>query len=310
MKSLMKRVRPLIIGGAVLIWMCFCTHPAWALRSFILSPNRTFFGTTRLVKPNENETLLDIARDFDLGYNQIVAANPGIDPWVPPRESLVVVPLSIVLPHERKGPGIVVNLAEMRLYYFFSEGGHDCFHTAPIGVGGEGFLTRLGIYKVKSKTPNPTWVVPASIRAMEPDLPAEVPPGPDNPLGDFIFRLSQFAYGIHGTNKPWGVGRRVSHGCIRMYPEDVSALYPVVPVGTQVSVIYEPIKVGWGDGKCWIQVFEDFDNQIADPLSKALSELSHCNMAIGPIDVDFNALKRALEEKTGVPADVARIQEP
>jgi L,D-transpeptidase ErfK/SrfK len=300
----------LLIGGAVFIWMCFCPHFAWALRCFTLSPDRTFFGTTRWVKANENDTLLDIARDFDLGYNQIVAANPGIDPWVPPKKNLVLAPLSFVLPQEYKGPGIVVNMAEMRLYYFFSEGGHDCFLTAPIGIGAEGFLTKLGTYKVKSKTPNPTWVVPASIREAEPDLPAKVPPGPDNPLGDFIFRLSQFEYGIHGTNKPWGVGRRVSHGCIRMYPEDISALYPVVPVGTKIIVIYEPIKVGWGDGKCWIQVFDDFDNQMVDPLSKALSGLSHCEMAIGPIDVDFKALKRALVEKTGVPADVAHIREP
>lgn len=309
MKSITKRSKPLFIAGAIFILMCLCSPSAWALRSFILSPDRTFFGTTRWVKANNNDTLLDIARDFDLGYNQIVAANPGIDPWIPPRKDLVLVPLSFVLPQEHTGPGIVVNLAEMRLYYFFSEGGHDCFLTAPIGIGAEGFLTRLGTYKVRSKTPNPTWVVPASIREAEPDLPAEVPPGPDNPLGDFIFRLNLFEYAIHGTNKPWGVGRRVSHGCIRMYPEDVSALYPVVPVGTKVHVIYEPIKVGWWDGKCWIQVFDDFDKRIADPLAQAMIELTRCAMAIGPIEVDFKTLDRALQEKTGVPVEVARKKE-
>lgn len=305
-----KPISPLWFGGAALIWILFSTHFAWALRCFIMSPESTLYGTARWVKVNENDTLLDIARDFDLGYNQIIAANPSIDPWVPAKGILVLVPSAFVLPQERMNSGIVVNLAEMRLYYFFSEGGHDYFLTAPIGIGTEGFLTKLGTYKVKSKTPNPTWVVPASIKEAEPDLPDKVPPGPDNPLGDFIFRLSQFEYGIHGTNKPWGIGRRVSHGCIRMYPEDVSALYPVVPVGTKVQVIYEPVKAGWRDGKCWIQVFEDFDNRMDNPLSKALSCLSRCEEAIGSIDVDFKALDRALKEKTGVPADVARLQAP
>ena len=271
-----------------------------------MSDDRTLYGTTRWVKVNEKDTLLDIARDFDLGYNQITAANPDIDPWVPPKGGLVLAPLSFVLPQERISSGIVVNLAEMRLYYFFSNGGHDYFLTAPIGIGTEGFLTKLGLYTIKSKTPNPTWVVPTSIRALEPDLPSEVPPGPDNPLGDYIFRLSRMEYGIHGTNKPWGVGRRVSHGCIRMYPEDVATLYPIVPQGTIVRVIYEPIKIGWGDGRCWIQVFDDLDNRVADPLQEAMGKLALCETAIGPLDIDLAALDKALKERTGVPMAVAR----
>lgn len=310
MKTVMKRNSPLLFAVATFIWILFYSHSSWALKCFILSPDRTLYGATRWIKVNENDTLLDIARDFGLGYNQIIAANPNIDPWVPPKGSLVITPLAFVLPQERISTGIVVNLAEMRLYYFFSEGGHDYFLTAPIGIGTEGFLTRLGTYKVKSKTPNPTWVVPASIKEAEPDLPDKVPPGPDNPLGDFALRLSQFEYAIHGTNKPWGIGRRVSHGCIRMYPEDISAFYPMVPVGTKVYVIYEPIKVGWGDGKCWIQVFDDFDNQMVNPLPKALSGLSHCETALGPLKVDFKALGRALKDKTGVPTEVARLQKP
>ena len=283
---------------------------SWALRSFILSPDKTVYGTARWVKANDEDTLLDIARDLDLGYNQIIAANPGIDPWVPAGGGLVLVPSPLVLPQERISAGIVVNLAEMRLYYFFSNGGHDYFLTAPIGIGDEGFLTQLGTYNVKSKTPNPTWVVPESIRKAEPDLPASVPPGPDNPLGDYVFRLSQRAYAIHGTNKPWGIGRRVSHGCIRMYPEDVAALYPLVPVGTTVRVIYEPIKFGWGDGNCWLQVFDDFDNQIGNPLPAIMGGLSRYETAVGPLDVDFKALFRALKEKTGVPVAITRRKTP
>jgi L,D-transpeptidase ErfK/SrfK len=300
----------LVLGIVAFFGILFSPCCSWALRCFVLSPGKTLYGTTRWVQVNAEDTLLDIARDLDIGYNQIVAANPDIDPWVPAKDSLVLVPLALVLPQERTSSGIVVNLAEMRLYYFFSNGGHDYFLTAPIGIGAEGFLTRLGVYKIKSKTANPTWVVPPSIRNAEPDLPAEVPPGPDNPLGDYAFRLSEMLYAIHGTNKPWGIGRRVSHGCIRLYPEDMGELYAMVPVGTTVQVIYEPIKIGWGDGKFWVQVFDDFDGRIGNPVLKVMEELYRYETAIGPLEVDFTALVRALNDKTGVPMAVARPKKP
>jgi len=306
----MKRTISLLSGLAALIWILLYPCSSWALRCFILSPYTTLYGTTRWVKVNDEDTLLDIARDFDLGYNQIVAANPALDPWVPAKGGLALAPLAFVLPKERLGSGIVVNLAEMRLYYFFSNGGHDYFVTAPIGIGKEGFLTQLGRYQVKSKTANPTWVVPESIRKEDPSLPAQVPPGPDNPLGDYAFRLSEMRYAIHGTNKPWGVGRRVSHGCIRMYPEDVGQLYPMAPVGTTVLVIYEPIKIGWGEGKLWVQIFEDFDNRFDNAVLKVMEELYYYETAIGPLEVDFSALVKALNEKTGVPMAVAHPKNP
>ena len=279
--------------------------PAHALRSFMLEPGVDVYGVTRQVEVRGKDTLLDIAREFGLGYNQIVAANPGIDPWVPKPGSLVNLPLTFMAPRDRPETGIVVNLAEMRLYFFFSNGGHEFFFTAPIGIGREGYLTEPGDYKVKSKTPNPTWVVPESIRAEEPDLPVQVPPGPENPLGDFVFRLSRNLYAIHGTNKPWGIGRRVSHGCIRMYPEDVGALYPLVPVGAAVRVIYEPVKFGWGEGRLWVQVFDDFEGRAGSLLETVMEALLHFETAQGPLDLDREALSRALEEKSGVPVAVA-----
>jgi len=297
----------LFVGVTVLVWLMLCPSWSWALGCFILSQDKSLYGTARWVKVNEKDTLLDIARDLGLGYNQITAANPGVDPWVPPKGSLVFAPSAFVLPKERPRAGIVVNLAEMRLYYFFSNGGHDYFLTAPIGVGREGFLTQLGTYTVRSKTANPTWVVPESIRKEDPELPAQVPPGPDNPLGDYVFRLSEGLYAIHGTNKPWGIGRRVSHGCIRMYPEDVAALYPVVAVGAAVQVIYEPIKFGWAEEKCWIQVFDDFEERVGNPVSMVMAELSKQETATGPLEVDFKTLFRALKEKSGVPVAVARL---
>jgi L,D-transpeptidase ErfK/SrfK len=304
----MQRILP-SLAAAVLVLLLVHPGPAWALRSFMLTPDTALYGAVRQVKVEGEDTLLDIAREFGLGYNQIVAANPGIDPWVPPKGELVKIPLAFMLPRERPQAGIVVNLAEMRLYFFFSNGGHDFFFTAPIGIGREGYLTELGVYKVKSKTPNPTWVVPDSIREEEPDLPAEVPPGPDNPLGDFVFRLSRNLYAIHGTNKPWGIGRRVSHGCIRMYPEDVGALYPMIPVGATVQVVYEPVKYGWGNGLFWVQAFEDFENRAENPLMKIMEELLYHEATMGPLDIDRQALERILEEKTGVPMVVARPRE-
>ena len=137
-----------------------------------------------------------------------------------------------------------------------------------------------------------------------------MPPGPDNPLGDYAFRLSRMLYAIHGTNKPWGIGRRVSHGCMRMYPEDVAALYPVVPVGMSVEVIYEPIKFGWAEGRCWIQIFEDFDDRIEDPLSMVRERLAAYETAMGPLEVDFKALFWALKNKSGVPTAVAHRKTP
>lgn len=304
------KLRLPVFFAAAFVWAAFGSSPSFALRSFMMEPGTDVYGVARMVQAHEKDTLLDIAREFGLGYNQIVAANPDVDPWVPPRDSLVRLPLAFMAPRQRPEKGIVVNLAEMRLYYFLSDGGHDFFFTAPIGVGREGYLTEPGSYTVKSKTANPTWVVPESIRSEEPDLPAEVPPGPDNPLGDFAFRLSRMLYAIHGTNKPWGVGRRVSHGCIRMYPEDVGALYPLVSVGTPVMVTYEPVKFGWGDGKLWIQVFEDFDNRIASPLEKVMEEILYYETAMGPLVIDREALSRALDDKTGMPMAVARPAQP
>jgi L,D-transpeptidase ErfK/SrfK len=251
-----------------------------AIRAFDLKKGQTVYGTLKSVKIRNGCTLLDIARDHDLGYNQIVAANPDMDPWVPPEGATALVPTMFVLPRKRLPSGIVVNLAEMRLYYFKK----GRFWTCPVGVGREGYSTKLSIYTVLSKVKDPVWVVPPSVRKEEPDLPPYVPPGPENPLGKYILRFSRLSYGIHGTNRPWGVGRRVSHGCIRLYSEDIASLFPLVPVGTLIRITYEPIKVGWAKGRCWLQVYRDYENRIKDPLAEALSEKRRQR---GSIDFDL-----------------------
>ncbi|MBW1965049.1 MAG: L,D-transpeptidase family protein, partial [Deltaproteobacteria bacterium] len=157
------------------------------------------------VKAEHTQTLLDIAKDNDLGYNQIVAANPGMDPWVPSEGANVIVPTVFVLPRGRLPFGIVVNLAEMRLYYFkFAKERPSRLWTCPVGVGREGYSTKLSIYTVFSKAKDPIWVVPPSVLKEDPELPPQVSPGPDNPLGKYILRFSRLSYGIHGTNRPWG----------------------------------------------------------------------------------------------------------
>ena len=281
---------------------------AYALNVFDLEERQTVYGTLRSVKAEHKQTLLDIAKDHDLGYNQIVSANPGIDPWVPPEGASVLVPTVFVLPRERLPSGIVINLAEMRLYYFESAKERPSrFWTCPVGVGREGYPTELSIYTVFNKAKDPIWFVPPSVLEEDPELPPQVPPGPDNPLGKYILRFSRLSYGIHGTNRPWGVGRRVSHGCIRLYSEDIASLFPLVPVGTLVQIIYEPIKVGWAEGKCWLQVYQDYENKIDDPLAAAFSGISACEQAIGLIKVDFKKIKKAITEQTGIPVPVARV---
>jgi L,D-transpeptidase ErfK/SrfK len=281
---------------------------AYALNVFDLEERQTVYGTLRSVKAEHKQTLLDIAKDHDLGYNQIVSANPGIDPWVPPEGASVLVPTVFVLPRERLPSGIVINLAEMRLYYFESAKERPSrFWTCPVGVGREGYPTELSIYTVFNKAKDPIWFVPPSVLEEDPELPPQVPPGPDNPLGKYILRFSRLSYGIHGTNRPWGVGRRVSHGCIRLYSEDIASLFPLVPVGTLVRIIYEPIKVGWAEDKCWLQVYQDYENKIDDPLAAAFSGISACEQAIGLIKVDFKKIKKAITEQTGIPVPVARV---
>jgi len=194
----------------------------------------------------------------------------------------------------------------MRLYYFENvENGKRLLFTCPVGIGREGYSTALGIYTVRSKAKDPVWYVPPSVRKEDPTLPKRVEPGPDNPLGGYILRFSRLSYGIHGTNRPWGVGRRVSHGCIRLYPEDIEQLFPLVDKGTLILITYEPIKVGWDENSCWIQVYDDFNKKVEDPFSEALLGLSLCKERLGPIKIDLAAVKKALKDKSGIPTKVA-----
>ena len=217
-------------------------------------------GELQVTTSRYEDTIPDIARRFDLGFDEVANANPGVDPWLPGAGTRIVLPTQFVLP-EAPHEGLVVNLAALRVYYFPKPGkdGRRVMYTYPIGIGKVGWATPAGTTKIVSKRKDPYWTPPASVRkehAAEGDpLPARVPPGPDNPLGTRAMNLGWPTYLIHGTNKPAGVGVRASHGCIRMLPEDIDQLYEMVPVGTKVTVVNQPIVYRWQRDALYLQAY-------------------------------------------------------
>lgn len=206
---------------------------------------------TTVVKPGES--LAQIARNYDMGYVEMEEANPSIDPDHLQPGTVLIIPSQFVLPDAPRN-GIVVNLAEMRLYYY----SNGQVATYPIGIGREAEDTPVGTLRVIEHTHYPTWVVPESIRKLRAEegvyLPRSVPPGPENPLGNYRMRLSNYTYLIHGTNEPLGgIGRRSSSGCVRLYPEDIEVLYHAVSNGTNVYIVDEPYKAGWSQGKLYLE---------------------------------------------------------
>ena len=221
-------------------------------------------GALTTVTAREEDTLLDIARRHGLGYEDIVRANPDVDTWLPGEGTEVTLPTRYVLP---PGPrnGVVLNLAEYRLYYYPTpeEGKPAVVMTYPISIGRMDWETPLGRTTIISKVKNPSWYPPESIRAEHAadgdPLPRIVPAGPQNPLGDYAMRLGLPGYLIHGTNRPDGVGMRVTHGCIRMFPEDIDYLFGRVNVSTAVRIINEPVKIGWNGDELVIEVHETLE---------------------------------------------------
>ena len=288
--------------------------PAYAAE-YPLAPGQAAIGAAAERVTQAQDTLLDIAREYDLGYVQLVAANPGIDPWLPGAGKHVVIPSFYLLPDTPR-TGIVINLAERRVFYFPAGGGQVV--TYPAGVGtGEG-MTPRGATRVVAKEAAPIWVPPPSIRAENPALPQSVGPGPDNPLGAFALRLGWPRYLIHGTNKPDSVGRNVSHGCLHLYPEDIAALFARVPVGTPVRVIDQPVEAAWIGDRLLVEVHasksqaDDIDN--GRPMKPAMPTdlllLVARLAAERDAAVDWTAVRRAGLARNGLPTAVARAAPP
>ncbi|MGD0281327.1 MAG: L,D-transpeptidase family protein [Dissulfurispiraceae bacterium] len=225
---------------------------------YVYDEDTTVVGTIgTYTVAHTNESLIELARKFDLGYNEITGANPDLDPFVPGEGKSVLIPSSWILPDVKVYNGIVINLSELRLYYFFKRDGKTYVQPFPIGIGSEGTDTPLGSFTIMEKIVHPAWNVPASIRKEKPELPPVVPPGPDNPMGSHALRLSLPSVLIHGTNRPFAIGRKASHGCIRLYPEDIPQLFSMVPKGTPVSIVRQPVKIGVKEGKVYIEVHKD-----------------------------------------------------
>lgn len=268
-------------------------------------------GQTKYVPASQEDTLIDIAREYSVGQDEIVMANPKVDRWLPGNGTQVTVPRQFILPNAPRN-GIVVNIPEMRLYFYPSAGKGakpTTVVTYPISIGRMDWRSPLGVTKVVAKVKDPVWRPPASIKAEHAKngeiLPDVVPAGPNNPLGQFAMRLGVPGYLIHGTDqdKSFGIGMRVTHGCIRMYPEDVAKLFPEVAVGTPVNLVNQPVKLGWRGDVLYIEVSESLDEDrlsSGDLMAKAV-ELIQKETATHPVTIDEAALKRAVDEPTGVP---------
>jgi L,D-transpeptidase ErfK/SrfK len=232
-----------------------------ATHTFPFDPESTgVIGELQVTFAREEDTIADIARRFDLGFDEVLRANPGVDPWLPGDGTRIVLPTQFVLP-DAPPEGLVVNVAALRVFYFPKAGkdGRRVVQTYPIGIGKVGWATPVGSTKIVSKRKDPWWTPPASVRREHAEngdpLPAKVPPGPDNPLGAFAMNLGWPSYLIHGTNKPAGVGLRASHGCIRMYPEDIAAVFDQIPVGTKVKVVNQPLLYRWHGDSLYVQSY-------------------------------------------------------
>lgn len=270
----------------------------------------TLFGELRYITTRRSDTLIDLARQYSLGYEEITRVNPSVDPWLPGEGTEVLLPLQRILPAGSR-KGIVVNLAEHRLYYFVPEadGRTRRVLTFPVSIGKMDWRTPLGATRIVDKRANPVWIPPASVRAEHAargdPLPAQVPAGPDNPLGAYALRLGipGGSYLIHGTNNPAAVGMAVTHGCIRMYPEDVEKLFALVPVGTPVALINEPLKVLFHRGEIWLEAHPPVNAEgvTTAPDVSVLEPRLNALLGAAPAAIYWDAAKQALAEARGIP---------
>jgi L,D-transpeptidase ErfK/SrfK len=295
-------------------------EPLETRRVELPSPDNDLVGETQVIFARYENTFSAIGRAYDLGYEELRRANPGVDQWLPGEGTPIYLPTGSVLPDAPR-EGIVINVPAMRLYYYTQEKPKAegapatlAVTTHPIGIGAEGWATPFGEGKVTQKARDPVWYVPASVRKEHAErgdpLPRIVKPGPDNPLGKFALALSLPGYLIHGTNKPSGVGMRVSHGCIRLYPEDIEALFPRVPKGTPVRLVNQPVLAAWSGGQLYLEVHpplvEEEHDLVAEANAALRRALERANVVPESAAIDPAAVEKIVFEQRGMPLPVLR----
>lgn len=291
--------------------------PPLATHRFIVDPAQDVVGVLQKTVASAEDTLPDIARRFNLGYEEIVRANPGVDPWLPGAGLEIALPTRFILPNAPR-EGVVINVPAMRLFYYPARAKKDdpvTVFTYPIGVGRVGWATPEGSTKIIKRTLDPTWTVPASILKehleIGDELPPVVPPGPDNPLGRHSFTLGWPSYLIHGTNKPYGVGMRSSHGCIRLYPEDMEHLFDAVPIGTRVRVVNQPLLFGRAGDDVLMQSLgaleddkRDWTNDGRRLMEKAVPERVRRELKQRALAIDWEHAATLAADRRGMPVSV------
>lgn len=283
---------------------------------FPLTPTTDVVGEVQLITTNFEDSFITLAKEYNIGFLELAQANPDVDRWVPGEGTQVVLPGRYILPPRDQREGIVINLAELRLYYFPPDGKH--VYTYPIGVGRMeeelGLQTPIGKQKVTQKLENAPYYPAASTRkealSQGRTLPAFIPSGhPDNPMGLYKMRLSNPNYLIHGTNREGGIGRRVSHGCINMFNADIEELYRMTSLNTPVNIVHEPYKVGWKDGYLWAeahQPLEDYQTAINDySLNKLIDTVDAINRDKSAM-IEWPLVKSTFSHTYGIPAVIGK----
>ena len=315
----MRVIRATPLSLAILATLLAAADPASATRYDLSGTDAQMFGDVETITAFGEDTLPDLARRYSLGYEEIQRANPKVDLWLPGEGTTILIPGQRLLP---PGPreGIVVNLPEHRLYYYpkVKKGQTPYVITYPVSIGKMDWSTPLGKTRVIDKRKNPTWSPPESVRKEHEErgdpLPKVVGAGPDNPLGAYAMRLDIHpgAYLIHGTNNPIAVGMAITHGCIRMYPEDIEALFPQVPVNTPVWLVNEPVKIAHVDGQVWLEVHPpvDAEGQRAEVDLEGFYALANAALGDAPAAIHWDFVMQTLKEANGLPQVIGLDVDP
>jgi L,D-transpeptidase ErfK/SrfK len=271
-----------------------------------MGPDQQLIGSLYQVESRFEDTFADLGEVYGFGQLEMEAANRGIDPWLPGEGVLITMPGKRILPDAPR-EGIVVNLPEYRLYFYPPDGGRVI--TYPVGIGREGWSSPIGTTRVARKEANPSWYPPQSIReeyARNGEiLPTVVPPGPDNPMGPYKMNLALGAYVIHGTNKNYGIGMRVSAGCFRLRNEDITRLFPLVPIGTQVRIVNQPFKLAVHEDQLWLQVHTPLDEHgfpsTVDRQAAVQSLLDEKRELVAGFRLDWRLIGEMAHAEEGIP---------